>query len=163
MSQGWAVRETYGRQKGSVNIKVKPLGGYCDRFIGYTVFSNKAQSAHSIRFDYIFNQNIHKAHLHSCHIHSGALFAFFSLSPLLSLSIFSFIISPSSSFMSLLQQGLKRQGWWLPSPASLPRFGCSCLTVIKKAKRRSFHTNYNTIMKCSVKGTEKTKVKQSFV
>lgn len=46
----------------------------------------------------------------------------------------------------------------LLSPASLLRFGCSCWAVIKRVKKRSFHTNYHTIMKCSAKGTVEMKV-----
>lgn len=82
-----------------------------------------------------------------------------------SLSLFILLHLPSfqSAFHVTPLGGVQREGWWLLSPASLLRFCCSCWAVIKRAKRRSFHTNYNIIMEHSVKATVKMKVKQSFV
>lgn len=82
-----------------------------------------------------------------------------------SLSLFILLHLPSfqSAFHVTPLGGVQREGWWLLSPASLLWFCCSCWAVIKRAKRRSFHTNYNIIMEHSVKATVKMKVKQSFV
>lgn len=87
--------------------------------------------------------------------------------PLFSPSSFSFFfISFSLPSLSLVRSFLchsTRRGSMagarrLLSPASLLRFGCSCWAVIKRVKKRSFHTNYQTIMKCSAKGTGEMKV-----
>lgn len=95
--------------------------------------------------------------------HCGSLslaLLFSPLSPPLSLprlysSSFSPSLPSSICVTSPLIRGLQREGWWLPFLTSLLWFPCSCWSAIKGGERRSFHTNYNTIMKCSVKGTVK--------
>lgn len=90
------------------------------------------------------------------YIHTGFSFNLFLSQSVLHFPFLSFFRSSSLSFHQsafhvtpLAVQD--RGGCGLLFPASLLRSCCSCWAVIKTAERRRFHTNYNTIMKWSVK------------
>lgn len=141
-------------------------------FSSLVIFGKKARSGHITTFDFYFHQEHSKAHLHSCRIHTGGSLSL-TLSFSLSISLFPFLFLYmlfffvyhffERPFMSFHYEGRQRGCWWLLSPASLLRFCCSCWAVIKKVKKSSFHTNYDTIMNCLVKGTVKMKVKLSLI